>query len=71
MKFGRLHKNLYKLDQKGNSLLDFLHFLKQEQYDHHPNPETIEAINEIDNDNGSLKTYSSVGEMFSDLGIGK
>ncbi len=56
-------------DQQGCSLLDYLHFLKQEQKGYTPNSKTIEAINELENDKGDLKTYSSASEMFDDLGI--
>lgn len=56
-------------DQEGHSLLDYLHFLKQEMRSHYPNAETIEAINELENDKGELKTYSSATDLFDDLEI--
>ncbi|MDA3850705.1 MAG: hypothetical protein PF447_05485 [Spirochaetaceae bacterium] len=56
-------------DQKGYTLLDFVHFLKQEQKGNSPNAETNEAINEVENDKGELKTYNSASELFEDLAI--
>lgn len=56
-------------DQEGYSLLDYLHFLKQEVKKHYPNAETIEAIKELENDKGKLKTYKSANDLFDDLGI--
>lgn len=56
-------------DQQGYSLLDYLHFLKQEQKSDKPNAATIDAINELENDKGKLKTYSSAADMFDDLGM--
>ena len=56
-------------DKKACSLLDYLHFLKQDQDKYHPNKETIEAINEVAENNNHLQTYSSADELFEDLGI--
>lgn len=56
-------------DQKGPSLLDYLHFLKQEVIDYTPNQETIDAINQADRDRKTAKSFSSVDEMFEDMDI--
>ena len=53
-------------DTKAASLLDYLHFLKQEKQEYYPNTETIEALNE---DKSNFKSYSSAEEIFDDLGI--
>ena len=56
-------------DRKGYSLLDYLHFLKNDNEDSLPNSQTIDAINEVDEDHDSLDTYLSSDDLFSDLGI--
>lgn len=53
-------------DNKAASLLDFLHFLKQEKPEYYPNAETIEALNE---DRSNFSSYNSTEELFDDLGI--
>jgi len=53
-------------DQKGYSLLDYLHFLKQDKNEYEPNQETIKAIQEKKE---SLHSYSSTDELFNDLSI--
>ena len=56
-------------DQKAYSLLDYLHFLKQEQKEYYPNNETVEAIKEVEANKENLDTYNSADELFDDLGI--
>ena len=56
-------------DQKAYSLLDYLHFLKQEQNEYYPNKETVEAIKEVEANKDNLHSYSSAYELFDDLGI--
>lgn len=56
-------------DKKGYSLLDYLRFLKQDKDNYYPNEETIKAIEEVTENNNSLQTYGSAGELFKDLGI--
>ncbi|MDA3850957.1 MAG: hypothetical protein PF447_06760 [Spirochaetaceae bacterium] len=56
-------------DQKGPSLLDYLHFLKKDSIDYTPNQETIDAINQADRDRKNMKSFSSVDDMFKDMGI--
>lgn len=56
-------------DQKGYSLLDYLHFLKQEQNEYYPNNETLEAIKEVESNKKNLNTYNSADDLFDDLGI--
>lgn len=56
-------------DQKAYSLLDYLHFLKQEQKEYHPNKGTIEAIKEAEANKDHLASYNSADELFDDLGI--
>ena len=55
-------------DNKGYSLLDYLHFLKQDE-GFSPNKETINAIEEVEKNRDKLKSYSSADELFDDLGI--
>lgn len=56
-------------DQKAYSLLDYLHFLKQEQNEYYPNNETVKAIEEVESNKENLKTYNSADDLFDDLGI--
>ena len=56
-------------DQKAYSLLDYLHFLKQEPLHHIPNQDTIDAIREVEDHQNQLPSYSSSDELFDDLGI--
>ncbi len=56
-------------DKKAYSLLDYLHFLKQDQNKYHPNKKTIEALEEVAEKNNHLKSYSSADELFEDLRI--
>jgi len=56
-------------DKKGYSLLDYLHFLKQDQKKYYPNKETIEAIEEVEESKDNLRLYTSADELFEDLGI--
>ena len=56
-------------DKKAYSLLDYLHFLKQDQDKYYPNKETIEAIEEVAENKNNLQTYNSANELFEDLGI--
>lgn len=56
-------------DKKGPSLLDYLHFLKQDSIEYTPNQETIDAIEEGNRERKKLKSFSSVDEMFKDMGI--
>ena len=56
-------------DKKGYSLLDYLRFLKQDKENYYPNKDTIEAIEEVSENNNSLQTYNSTDELFKDLGI--
>lgn len=56
-------------DQKAYSLLDYLHFLKQEQKGYQPNNETVEAIKEVEANKDRLHSYNSADELFDDLGI--
>lgn len=51
-------------DQKAHSLLDYLHFLKQDSQNYQPNDETIEAMEE---DKSHFSTYRSAGELFDSL----
>ena len=53
-------------DIKAASLLDYLHFLKQDVQEYYPNAETIEALNE---DKSNFSSYNSTEELFDDLGI--
>ena len=48
---------------------DFIDFIQQRDLDYIPNAETIEAIKELENDKGELKTYKSADDLFDDLGI--
>ncbi len=56
-------------DHKAYSLLDYLHFLKQEQNENYPNNETVKAIKEVEANRENLHTYSSADDLFNDLGI--
>jgi hypothetical protein len=56
-------------DQKAYSLLDYLHFLKQEQKEYFPNNITVEAIKEVETNKENLRTYDSAKELFDDLSI--
>jgi len=56
-------------DKKAYSLLDYLHFLMQNQDKYHPNKKTIAAIEEVAENNDHLQTYGSADELFEDLGI--
>lgn len=56
-------------EQKAYSLLDYLHFLKQEINEDKPNQATREAIEQLDRDRENLKGYASSSELFQDLGI--
>ncbi|MBI9108650.1 MAG: hypothetical protein JEZ04_18035 [Spirochaetales bacterium] len=53
-------------DQKVDSLLDYLHFLKLE---HYPNKDTVKAIKEVENARDNLQAYDSADDLFDDLGI--
>lgn len=56
-------------DKKGYSLLDYLHFLKEDKDNYYPNKKTIEAIEEVTENNSQLKIYTSTDELFEDLEI--
>lgn len=56
-------------EQKVNSVLDYIHFLAHEASGHYPNQTTREAIEQLNRDKDSLKSYSSAEEMFQDMGI--
>jgi len=56
-------------DKKAYSLLDYLHFLKQDQNKYHPNKDTIKALEEVAEKNNNLKSYGSADELFEDLRI--
>ena len=56
-------------DKKGYSLLAYLRFLKEDKDNYYPNKETIEAIEEVAENNNNLQTYDSADELFKDLGI--
>ena len=51
-------------DQKAHSLLDYLHFLKQDSQNFQPNDETIEALKE---DKSRFPTYNSTVKLFESL----
>ncbi|MDA3958005.1 hypothetical protein [Oceanispirochaeta sp.] len=53
-------------ETKVASLLDYLHFLKQEKQEYYPNAETIEALQE---DRSTFSKYDTVDELFDELGI--
>jgi predicted RNA methylase len=55
-------------DQKVPSLLDYLHFLRQES-EYIPNQKTINAIEQGERERKKIKSFSSVNEMFNDMGI--
>jgi hypothetical protein len=56
-------------DRKGYSLLDYLHFLKNEKENYIPNQQTVEAIKDLDENRDSLTPYNSSDDLFNDLGI--
>ncbi len=56
-------------NKKAYSLLDYLRFLKQDQDKYNPNKETIEAIEEVAENNNYLQSYSTADELFKELGI--
>ncbi len=56
-------------DQKGYSLLDYLHFLRADSEEYLPNKTTLESIKEIEDKNDSLESYASSDELFTDLDI--
>ncbi len=56
-------------DRKGYSLLDYLHFLRNEAEDYLPNDTTLNSIKEVEDNKSTLKSYSSSDELFSDLDI--
>ncbi|MCK5735454.1 MAG: hypothetical protein KAH21_03205 [Spirochaetaceae bacterium] len=51
-------------DQKVPSLLDYLHFLKQESLSYRPNSETVKAMKE---DKSNFPSYGSAGEFMESL----
>lgn len=56
-------------EKKVSSVLDYIHFLAYEEKEHYPNKTTRKAIEQLNRDKDSLKSYSSAEEMFQDKDI--
>ena len=56
-------------DRKVHSLLEYLNALMDEDEGNYPNARTRAAIEELDENHGSLPAYSSSDELFADMDI--